>query len=174
MGFGKNNTGVIITDARNQALGALSANDVIKIGTPLVLVEDFRLLKAEAFAQITGLVAVEGEGLILGIANNELSVTEIKEAIDGAQGPTSRNDRVSEERATRAVWLVGKTSVQSFTETRMDFLDGNTGGTKIVTKPRWTFSDPEGWAWFVYNSSLTITTGATVRLTSKVFGVWVT
>ncbi len=175
MGFGKNNTGVIITDTRAQALSTLGANAVIKVGTPLILAEDFRMLKAEAYAHIDILAAGEGEGLILGIANNALSVTEIKEAIDGAQGPLQRNDTVSADRAERAVFLVAKAQVHDPTAVRSDFLDGVTGGMKIVAKPRWTFGDPEGWCWFIYNNGLALAGGTpTVRLTSKIFGVWVT
>ncbi len=38
---------------------------------------------------------------------------------------------------------------------------------------RWTFSRTKSWNFFVYNLGAAITTGATVIIKAKSFGVWV-
>ncbi len=39
---------------------------------------------------------------------------------------------------------------------------------------RWTFANPDGWQYWVYNPTPgPITTGAEVTLIAKIFGVWV-
>ncbi len=41
---------------------------------------------------------------------------------------------------------------------------------------RWTFSDVEGWQWFVYNvkSGAAFTDGPTIQVFTKAYGVWLT
>ncbi len=176
MGFGKNNQGVIIRAIEDQALGALAADAVIKIETDIALTEDFRLLKMELTAFVEGLTAGEGDGLHIGIADGELSTTEIKECLEAA-GPQDRNDHQTMERANRPVWLIGRILAQLpevAGALKIVFIDRSSSPMMEWTK-RWTFSDPEGWELFVYNRGAgALTTGATVRTTSTSYGVWVT
>ncbi len=174
MGFGKDGKGAIIRELiTNGALGSVTAKSVVAFAGP-VLQEDFRILKSEVVALVQGFTTTEGEGLLLGIANGELSAAEIEESIEAA-GPLDRNDRVQDERAMRNVKIFGtlrKAGVDG--ETHGQFENDN-GGYLMTMKHRWTYSNPEGWDWFIYNlSNGTITTGATLQLVATHYGVWVT
>ncbi len=170
MGFGKGGTGAIIKERTSVALGTLAQNVAIKLdGAPVVLAEDFRILKSELMAQIEGLTSGEGSGLHLGIANDELSVAEIAEAIN-LSGPVSRNDALQSERAERAVWLISALTGPS------DQVDqrfrGSEGGPMITWKKRWSFFDPQGWIFFIWNESAALQTGAVARCVATHYGVW--
>jgi len=103
------------------------------------------------------------------LVNDELSVTEIQECIDGP-GPLGRSDRGGEERAMRAVFLLGTFSGADVNLPLLGF-EGQEGIVEKVI--RWTFSDAQGWALAAFNrSGGSLTTGAVVRLASKFFGVW--
>ncbi len=158
---------MIITDNDVITLGTLTNSTVLKQDNPLAIEEDFRLIKLRSVVSIRGMAAGEVP-ILLGLADNELSVSEIAEAIS-ANGPLDRNDRVSMERAERPVWLYG-----AFSRVAVSM------GLPMDMRPleevvRWTFSNPEGWCWFVQNrSGGTLTTGAIVEMNTKYYGVWVT
>ncbi len=170
MGFGKGGTGAIIKERTSVALSTLGQNVAIKVdGAPVVLAEDFRILKSEVFAEVGGLTANEGTRLHLGIANDELSVAEIAEAIN-LSGPVSRNDALQSERAERAVWLISALTMPAAqTEGRFT---GEGGGPMITWKKRWSFFDPQGWIFFIWNEGAAIQTGATARVVATHYGVW--
>ncbi len=172
MGFGKDGRGAIIKERNSVALSTLGQNVALKIDSaPVVLAEDFRILKSEVFGHIDGLTSSEGEGLYLGIANDELTAAEIAEAIN-LSGPVDRNDRVSTERSERAVWLISALGGAVVDLSRR--FTGHDGGPMIVWKKRWTFSNPQGWIFFVFNDSAALTAGSTVRLIATHYGVWLT
>ncbi len=174
MGFGKDNKGAIIRENTTIALSTLAANTAIKVdGAALTLVDDFRMMKSLIFSNVTGLTGGEGEGLLLGLANGELSVAEIVECIN-ASGPLNTNDRLRQERAERAVWLIGayESNNADATGTEGTFR-GDNGGPMIVHKLPWTFANPEGWDFFIINTGSTLQTGASVRVTATHYGVWV-
>ncbi len=170
MGFGKDGSGAIIKERTSVALATLAQNVAIKNdGAPVVLEDDFRILKSEVYAQVGGLAANEGTRLFLGIADDELTVAEIAEAIN-LSGPVDRNDNVNTERAERPVWLISAIDgAAAQTEHRFR---GRDGGPMIEWKKRWTFSNPEGWIFFVWNEGAALTTGSTVRLVATHYGVW--
>ncbi len=170
MGFGKDGKGVIFTQKDLITLGTLNASTAIKQMTPPQILDDFRIIKMELAALLTGHTAGEGP-IYMYLVNDELTVAEIVEAID-AEGPLNRNDRVPMERASRAVFLVGMFGAAGVTEE----LHGHDGQEGIITKTiRWTFSNPEGWSLVAFNDSgATLTTGSIIRLVVKYFGVWVT
>ncbi len=172
MGFGKNGTGVIIREQTSKALSTLAANTTILVDTnDLAIGEDFRMLKSEIAAHIEGLTAGEGSGLIFGICNGELSVAEIAEALTN-DGPSDRNDRGPQESAERFVKVLSQLDLGQ-ADTKGAFRN-DTNGPIIVAKPQWTFSNPEGWNFFVHNDGPSaLTTGATMRLLMTHFGVWV-
>ncbi len=171
MGFGKDGRGVILRTNEQQTLLTLADGAVKKISSDIVITEDFRMLKAEILAFIDGLTTQEVHGLYLGIANGELSETEIAEAIN-ADGPTDRNDRLPQERAERAVWLISRFQTDGFTDL-FAFVDDD--GAPAIWKKRWTFSNGDGWSYFVFNNTgSALTTGANVRLLSTMYGVWLT
>lgn len=171
MGFGKNDTGVIIRDNSAIALSTLGGETAIVITTDITWGEDFRLLKSEFMAIVEGLTSAEGRGLVIGIADGELTAIEIAECLQ-ADGPGDRNDNEANERATRPVWLIGALDISGQTIGRFR---GSMGSFLMEWKKRWTFSNPEGLEFFVYNQSGTaLTTGATVRVDATHYGVWLT
>jgi len=173
MGFGKDNKGAIIRETiQDEALAGLSAHDAVKFAGP-VITEDFRLLKTEVVAMVNALTQGQGEGMIFGIANGELTAAEIEEAIE-ANGPLDRNDRQGQERSERNVKILGVSRLDgTSTQTEKQF-ENVDGGLIMVSKHRWTYSNPEGWAWFIYNPGGTLTTGSTLQLSATHYGVWVT
>ncbi len=175
MGFGKDGKGAIITHADIITLSTLATNTALKQDAPLAITEDFRLIKMEIAAWLAN--GTVGEGPIhLYLVNDELTVAEIAECILNA-GPLDRNDRVAQERAERAVFLVGTFgNAQGASDAVDDPLRGADGQEGVVNKTiRWTFSDPEGWSLVAFNQSGgTLTTGGVVRMVCKFFGVWVT
>ncbi len=170
MGFGKDGKGVIIRSYDTITLGALGAPAVKKQDNALVLGEDFRMIKSEIYAHLFGAAFVEGDGpLLIGIANNELTATEIDECL-AVDGPLDRNDRLSEERAMRAVFPLFLMP----NDVGNNLVEGNYGKPHTDTI-RWTFSNPEGWTVFAGNIGTgALTTGGVIILQQKYYGVWVT
>ncbi len=170
MGFGKDNKGVIITQSDLITLSTLANNTAIKQASPMAITEDYRIIKAEIAAQLNGVTSGETP-IHLYLANDQLSVAEVAEAIAGP-GPLDRSQRIQQERAERAVFYLG-----SFMGNDTEIpLRGHDGQEAVITKTvRWTFSSGVGWTLLAFNQSGgTLTTGAVVRLVSKFFGVWVT
>ncbi len=169
MGFGKDGKGVIFTQKDLITLGTLGAASAIKQTTPPAMTEDFRMIKAEIAATMTGHTVGESP-IHLYLVNDNLSVAEIAEAID-AEGPLSNSDRIPEERASRAVFLLGTYSSGEAVAP----LEGADGQKGVIEKTiRWTFSSSDGWALVAFNDSgAALTTGSVIRLVAKYFGVWV-
>ncbi len=171
MGFGKDGKGVIIRESRSQALGSV-AQVVVLIGTNLATLERFRTLKTEVFAAITGLTAGEGVGLYLGLADGAFTAAEIEAAIE-SNGPLGPNETTEEELAERYMTMLGHLDVSDPASTEAIFKNENNGGM-MTANPRWTFARTKSWNFFVYNIGAAITTGSSVNLRVKNFGVWVT
>ncbi len=175
MGFGKNDTGAIVRENGTMTVGTLANHAAAVLAGPGIT-EDFRILKSEICFHMGGLTDQEGGGgLQFGIANGELSVTEIQDCLN-VIGPLDRNDRSIVERAERHVKVLsyGRRDVDS-TSGEVIHFDGEGGSPIITSKFRWTYSDPEGWQWFVFNNiGATVTTGAVGQLQATHYGVWVT
>ncbi len=171
MGFGKDGKGAIVIEQRSQALGALGALTGVIVGTKLPLIDDYRYLKGEIMAGIVDLTSGQGQNLILGLADGNMTLAEIEEAME-TNGPVSKQDPVAANTAERPVFVIGALGSTGTFYARM--LDAKTGNPMIEAKPRWTFGATSFWNYFVYNQAdAAITTGATFLLQSKVFGVWV-
>ncbi len=170
MGFGKDGKGIIIREQRNQALGALSQSAGIIIGTNLATLERYRMLRCEMIATVIGLTTGEGTGLLFGLADGDLTLAEIEAAIE-TNAPVGPNDTIGAEVAQRPVWFMGAVDRETGTEA---IFENENGGHMLVIKPRWTFARTKSWNFFVYNLGAAITTGATVSIRDKLFGVWVT
>ncbi len=172
MGFGKDGKGAMIRERTTVALSTLAAGTAIKLTGGVTLQEDFRILKSQLTAIVHGLTAGDGVGLLLGICNGELSAAEIAEAIN-TDGPADRNDRVEQEEAERWVKVLG--ALEGAIESTTVMFHNAEGGPIITSKDRWTYSDPEGWAFFVFNATGSVmSTGANAEVTATHFGVWVT
>ncbi len=172
MGFGKDGKGTMIREDVSITLGALANSAGVQGDSPF-LTEDFRVLKTIAQVGGNGVTAGEGAGLLLFLTNGELSTGEVEQAIE-LSGPVDRNDRLGTEQAGRYVTLVGYSDVVAGADNIISFRDVNTNSPILTIKPRWTFSDPEGWDWFVYNTAGALTTGGAVRVIATHYGVWVT
>lgn len=168
MGFGKQNTGVILRhSSEGVSLGTLSNSTALKIDTPGGddLTEDFRLLKMLLNGVVENMAAADC--VQIGICSNELTVAEIAEALQ-CGGPKDRNDRLNEERATRPVWILATYYGDG---SGMGSVINN--GLPIESKPRWSFSAPEGFTLFAYNPlDHALTTGADFSYTATSYGVW--
>ncbi len=162
----------IIRSTESIALGSLANVTAIKLGSAVTLTEDFYLTATEVFCAVAALTAGEGEGLMLGIANGDLSVTEIQECLV-VDGPVGLNDRVKTERAERFVKLFGAVGNSGPSSTSQVIL-GEHGGPMMKVNPKWLFtSDQGGWDFFIWNAGIALTTGATARLTNIVYGRWI-
>ncbi len=171
MGFGKDGKGVIIRETRAHSVGAL-AQVVTLLDTKLATLERFRMLKNETVATIVGVTAGEGVGLYLGLADGDFTAAEIEAAIE-SNGPLGPNAAPEEELAERFMMWLGAADFVEDAATEALFLNEK-GGYLMTSIPRWTFSRTKSWNFFLYNIGVALTTGATLNLRSKSFGVWVT
>jgi len=169
MGFGKDGKGIIIRETVQLVAGALASLAVVKNTAGLTLVEDFRIIKLEYLMSQQGPWGAVNDSCIIGICNGELSVTEIAEALN-LDGPGNPNNAVANERAGRAVWPLFSMTGEAVA---IHSLPPNNGMMmeKIL---RWTFNNPEGWSWFLYNPLAgALTADLQVSIKVKYFGVWV-
>ncbi len=171
MGFGKDGKGVIITQDISQALLTLATNTGIFISSALAILERFRMLKAEVFCVITPVASGELGGLRLYLVDGDLTLAEAEAAIEG-NGPVGPNDVIAANIAMRPVFRVAAVSDIGIV-TDAIHLRNEDNGPMLVIKPRWTFARTKGWRWMAYNSGPAPTTGTTIKLTAKNFGVWV-
>lgn len=171
MGFGKDGKGVIIRESREQALGILADKTVIFIGTKLATLDDFRMLKTEVNAFLDGGTAGDVGGLLIGLADGDLSTSEIAAGMV-VNAPLGPNDVVGGNVAMRPSWIIGAL-VADGSGTQGHFRgEGNSPNIKF--NPRWTFAQTKAWNFFIYNNTgHALTTGAVVELLTKDFGVWV-
>ncbi len=171
MGFGKDNTGVIIREVEQVTLGTLASKTAILGSAKLAITEDFRMLKTKVFASIQDATAVEGDGpMIIGICNGELSASEVTECIN-AEGPLGPDDAVPRERAERAVFPMFAIGFQD-DASPMHIV--NNDGNPIVHKNPWTYRNANGWNWFAFNmGGSALTTGGIVHLIATHYGLWV-
>ncbi len=163
-------TGVIIREHVTLALSTLAADVAIKFGS-VPITEDFRMLKSVLTAQIQGLTNAEGNGLLLGIANNDLSAVQIAEALT-VDGPLDFADRDLIEQANRfAKIFAAHYTIDPAHATGMFRNENN--GPILEVKPRWTFASGKGWSWFIFNSGDALTTGSSVTIVASDYGLWV-
>lgn len=108
-----------------------------------------------------------GESPIMFGLQAGLTAAEVAEALNSL--PSKSNDVPDTERASRPVWPLGMFT--GFTANEMP-LNGGTGPT--VWTQRWTFGEDNDLYFWVFNASgAALTTGSTVRVFAKVYGVWV-
>ncbi len=165
MGFGKDGKGAIIYEKNIITLGALANATTKKADGQIALTEDFRLIKSEIMVVAQGVAAGDAP-LCFGIADNELTEAEIAEVMEQS-GPVDKNDNLRSERAMRPVWPLMYLGDGDEADVPQDGIY-----EKVL---RWTFSDADGWVFFIHNDTGgALTTGAVVRFRAKHFGVWVT
>ncbi len=176
MGFGKDGKGAIVKENTSLTLAGLAGQDTALANSSVALDKDFRILRSDITAVVRGITSLEGQGLILYLSEGDLDATLVEANIE-LNGPLALGDRDNEEIAGRWVRRVGILMSPSVNETERVF-SNKYGGGLLSIEPRWTFrrrrtSTQGGWDWVVYNSGVTITTGATVQILCTHYGVWV-
>ncbi len=175
MGFGKDGKGVIIVEGRSQALGTLASSAGILIGTKLAILERFRMLKAEITARVSGLTVGEIHGSRLYLADGDLTLVEIEAQIE-SNGPLGPNEIAPADIAERPVFLAGvfeENGAGGGTPIAL-CKDKETNAPVVMLNPKWTFARTKSWNWVLYNATgSAFTTGASVSILAKEFGVWV-
>ncbi len=159
------------------ALATLANETAILIPSQYVdlLLEDVRLIKLVASIVAKGFTTGEGP-VIVGIMNGELSITEVAETF--LSEPKNANDRGNLEASQRAVFplavIVGD-DITPWGDCEAGFGGGSTDAAATIAKNlRWTFNNPNGWTYFAINlSGAALTTGGTIAINGKHFGVWV-
>ncbi len=170
MGFGKDGKGEIIYDSTSQNMGALASLDLALLGGRYDdnLLEDFRIVKIDYWMSMRpaqAIVVLDGP-LLVGIADSSLTAAEIEEAIESQ---VLNSNSTSSEESMRAVWPLEVFNLS----------DPDGGPQSDLTRKdsknlKWTFNNPNGWQWWVYNMSpFAITTGSQLIINAKAFGVWV-
>lgn len=171
MGFGKDGKGTIILETNIITAGTLADGTALLADGGITLAEDFRILKSEVFVGINEDIAVGDGPIYFGVANGELSIAEIAEVMVQT-GPSNRNDAARSEQALRKVEIL---AVFGPANSNSSGAGDQKWKGPIVTKPRWTYSDPEGWNYFIFNQSGgALVTGNIFRYRAKHYGVWVT
>ncbi len=172
MGFGKDHKGVIIRESVTLTIGALGAGSVVLHTSGAALqTTSFRMIKAVYTISQLGAWAADGDEVLIGIANGELSTQEIAECLT-AQGPDDRNDALGSEQAGRAVWVLA--DIKDTSVTGFAFSDPINDGMPMEKVLRWTFTPTAGWNWFAFNPLTgTLTTGAVFKVIATYYGVWV-
>ncbi len=177
MGFGKDGLGAIVKEQTAFSLGAIAADDLQGANSAVQLDSDFRILRSDITAVLTGMTSLEGQGLILYMAEGDLTDADSELNIE-QNGPLRMGQQVEEEIADRWVRRVGITVGPTVNETeRVVRGEGNSGLLSI--EPRWTFrrgrtATNGGWNWLIYNSGIAITTGGSCKIIATHYGVWVT
>ncbi len=170
MGFGKDGQGQIIYDSVSTDMTNLATLTAFVIGGryDATLVEDFRLLRVDYYIGIQPAQAVTllNGPILVGLAAGNLTATGIGQAIEAAPLDAVSIDL---ELSNRAVWPL---EVMMINDADLGDISGLT--VKGTFNPRWTFQNPHGWQWFVYNMGTgALATGSVINITAKCFGMWV-
>ncbi len=169
--FGKDNKGVIIKETQVLPLLGVAAAAAVSVSGPGIT-DDYRIIKSELHASLEGLTAGEGNNLILGIANQDLSDAAIAASLV-IDGPLNAADRDKAEAAGRFTRMLSGSNQMPDGGTIRHFA-GDKGGPLIEKTIRWTFTKGIGWKWFIFNNDgSAITTGSNLRLIATHYGVWV-
>lgn len=146
------------------ALGTLGSGTVIASAMTNLGQTRFRVISVDILWSMRGLTAGEGP-LEVGIANNNLSVTEIGEMLDAS--PTSQTDIIAMERLRRPVRNSGVFAGLAANEALND-------GRKMRTKLSTVLNEGVELAFYVRNKSgSALTTGGVIQCTGKVYGIWI-
>lgn len=101
---------------------------------------------------------------MFGIADGGLTDAEIEECLESA--PSDTNDRPAVEQAGRPVWPLAMIALPD--------PDGTLPVVSGSWTQKWTFSNAEAWTYWVYNLDTgALTSGGTLAIFAKIYGVWV-
>ncbi len=145
------------------ALATLANNTALV--TPMITIDDdFWVQSADLLWSIRTLSPGQVP-IHVGIANGDLSVAEIKEALNAL--PVSRSDIVQREHARRPVRRVGVFGNGALTDDALE------NGTKIRTTIKMYLAEGTDVNMYAFNQSgASLTTGAIVQVTGVIYGSW--
>ncbi len=160
---------------RRSRLAVINVNEVITLSTladgAVISVDsdpfgrEFYWISADLFWQLDGIISGQGP-IIVGLAHNDYTDVEIAENLN-ITGMEDPGDKIAQERGRRLVRRSGQFAAINVNEVLND-------GMVKRTKAGWTLTDGFSAAFFAQNKSgATLTTGASVRLSGKLYGRWV-
>lgn len=139
------------------------ASETVLTQECLALSDDVFLLSADLMVSLYGHTSGEGP-LLVGLANDLYSVTEVKEAINAA--PTKRSDVIQLEHQRRKVRKIGLFHGNNTEEVLND-------GKPIRVPIKFGLGASDDLNMFVMNmSGAALTTGSFVRLVGQAYGKW--
>ncbi len=145
------------------SLGALAQDIVASANITGFGNTKFRVVAADLSWTLNAATATEGP-VMVGIANADLSDTEIQEALDAS--PVSASDIIALERMRRPVRIAGTFSLAGADET---LNDGKAIRTKLHTVLE---AGIELDVWARNKGQATLTTGGLVTVLGKLYGYW--
>ncbi len=155
---------IVLRSEDSITLGTINNNIVVKQANPFTILKDFYCVSADIYADVRGLTAGETP-IKIGYSSDDLSVTEIAEALDANM--IDPGDVIAQERNRRPVRTIGRFSGPS---TDIGMNDGEVTRTKL----RITFRENKGMSvWAQNKSGATLTTGATVTFEVLYYGFWI-
>ncbi len=153
----------VLTVDQIVSLGALVSSGILSGAITSLGVTRYTVLSTDLLWAMDDITAGEGP-ITVGIANGDLSNTEISEMLDA--NPTSQSDIIARERLRRPVRQSGVFAGFDTHETLND-------GKFIRTKLRTSLNEGvELVIWARNKSGVTLTAGAVVRVTGKIYGYW--
>lgn len=146
------------------ALSTLGSDTVIK-QVLVNLTQDVYLNSSDLIAYAEGMTAGEGP-LLVGLCDNDLTVTEIAEAL--AAAPPSQSARIERERATRPVRTMGV-----IINPGTGLIGAVEDGKKLRVPIKWFQGAGADIAFFIQNKgAAALTTGSVAKVTGKLYGTW--
>ncbi len=139
------------------------ANNIVLKATTLDNTEDFQVVSIDATCNLRGGVATEGP-LLIGFALGDLTVTEIKEALEAA--PSSPDDIIPTERSKRPVRKTGSFPGLATNET---LNNGNPKRTKFFRMIR---ENSSLGAWVQNRSGSALSGGQVISIEGTIYGWW--
>ncbi len=164
-----------IRRTQNSKFQVLKVNAILSLGAlaaETAIVQALTQLADDFWAQSCDLSwawdsATAGDGPIgLGIANGDLSVAEIKEAVNAS--PVSRSDIVNREHARRPIRQVGQ--LFGVAGSSMFMLQD---GKQVRTKIAMYMAEGTELNAYVFNlGGVALTTGSAIRIYGNIYGEW--
>ncbi len=151
--------------ASGAALGTLATNTAIQMAGP-VTTHDVRLISITGLFSVARLTAGEGN-FMYGISSADLSLSELEAYLEN-NGPLTPSDIVGKEVSTRGRYIrvLGKLTPSGNGGQAADFLKNvSLSGLKIA-------EDAGGYDFWIYNLDDALSTGATFRVATQIFGKW--
>ncbi len=149
-----------IIDRATQTLTTLAATTGKLLSTN-VNTQNFAPAAFQGCAGVNGFTTGEGP-LLWGLMDGDYVLSELEEYLE-LQGPLNSGDKISKERSTRSIQVMGAIGG-----------DGNPDWHQMTPVRLGKFREDIGWTVWVYNfGPAALTTGASCSVQSILFGRWI-